>query len=460
MLTALRLTNFKNFADETLRMGPFTIIVGANASGKSNIRDALRFLHGVGRGYTLADILGGKYGAGGQVEWDQIRGAPMEVVRQGQDQFALHADFALGESHKSLRAKLGLNQDQSALTYGVLVKPDDKRGGAFRVGLEELYVRSPSSSSYLEHALQEAGVKDFLKSKRTFYTSDPPAPDPVRNQDDEHHLLLRMGKVASRKKRGYRIAVRPDQPALTQIGEHKQVHQAHKDLAHHVADDLGSMRFLDPSPARMREPAFPGQTVLGDRGENLPTVLEAICDDPRRRETLLEWTRELTPMDVADFEFRKETSGKVQLVIKENNRRGISGQSASDGTLRFLAILAALLSEPRHGLYMFEELENGIHPSRLHLLLELIESETEGGDVQVVATTHSPALLNVVSDSTFENTSVVCRRPERDNAVIRPVSSLPNAAELRGSQGLGRLHTGGWLENAVYFSDPDEDIDQ
>ena len=62
MITSLRLVDFKNFADETLKLGPFTIIVGANASGKSNIRDAFRFLHGIGRGYTLAEIiLGGKY---------------------------------------------------------------------------------------------------------------------------------------------------------------------------------------------------------------------------------------------------------------------------------------------------------------------------------------------------------------------------------------------------------------
>ena len=110
MLTALRLQNFKNFTDETLRMGRFTIIVGTNASGKSNIRDALRFLHGVGRGYTLADILGGKYGAGGQVEWEQIGGAPAEVLRQRQDHFALEVDLPLQESHEPLRSALGLRK--------------------------------------------------------------------------------------------------------------------------------------------------------------------------------------------------------------------------------------------------------------------------------------------------------------------------------------------------------------
>ena len=60
MITSIRLKNFKNFADETLRVGPFTLLVGANASGKSNIRDAFRFLSGIGRGYTLAEIFGGE----------------------------------------------------------------------------------------------------------------------------------------------------------------------------------------------------------------------------------------------------------------------------------------------------------------------------------------------------------------------------------------------------------------
>ena len=94
MITSVRLVNFKNFADETLRVGPFTVIVGANASGKSNIRDAFRFLHGIGRGYTLAEIFGEKYGAGGQVEWAGVRGAMNEIIRFGQSAFSLQVKVA------------------------------------------------------------------------------------------------------------------------------------------------------------------------------------------------------------------------------------------------------------------------------------------------------------------------------------------------------------------------------
>lgn len=95
MIKSLRLVNFKNFADETLRMGPFTVVVGANASGKSNIRDAFRILHGIGRGYSLAEILGGRYGPGGELQWNPIRGAPEEIARLGRTTFGLAVELSL-----------------------------------------------------------------------------------------------------------------------------------------------------------------------------------------------------------------------------------------------------------------------------------------------------------------------------------------------------------------------------
>ena len=51
-------------------------------------------------------------------------------------------------------------------------------------------------------------------------------------------------------------------------------------------DIFANMHFLELSPDQMREPAFPGSTVLGDSGENLPVVIEDICADFKRKETL------------------------------------------------------------------------------------------------------------------------------------------------------------------------------
>ena len=162
-------------------------------------------------------------------------------------------------------------------------------------------------------------------------------------------------------------------------------------------------------------------------------------------------------MDIEDFEFPVDPVGRIHLILREKSGYKISAYSASDGTLRFLAVLAALLTPKPAGLYFFEEIDNGIHPSRIYLLLDLIESQTAKGHVQVVATTHSPEMLSMVNDETFRHTSVIYRRHETGEAVIRRVSEISNAVELRKSQGLGRLFTGGWMETALALTDDYDD---
>lgn len=432
-ISRLKMTNFKNFEDEALHVGPFTVIAGANASGKSNIRDAFRLLHGIGRGYSLADILGGKYGHGGQVEWHPIRGALNEITRFGNGGFSLEVFF--GELIPLLELP-GRESIYRNTRYNLTAEESEVGPTGFRVKRERL-----------------GTIPDVYT-----YTSHPGANDPVGNQNDDNHLLIRMAKAEKQRKYGFRIAARPDQPALTQIAEHGKIRREHKRIAKDVAQTLADMRFLDLSPEHMRNPSFPGQTVLGDSGENLPTVLKAIWEDPRLQQTLRDWLRELTPMDVADFEFPSDsTSGRIQLVIVEANGRRVSGYAASDGTLRFLAMLAALLGPNRPGLHYFEEIDNGIHPSRLHLLVELIEQQTAGGDIQVITTTHSPQLLSMLSDESFKCASVVCRDEDSTDAVIRLIHELPNAEELRRSQGLDRLHASGWFEDAIGFTEEREE---
>ena len=408
MITSLRLVDFKNFADETLRAGPFTVIVGANASGKSNIRDAFRFLHGIGRGYTLAEIVGGKYGAGGQVEWEPIRGAANEIVRINASPDGLpvprNPAFGLGVEMKVAG---------TAAKYEIEVSSEVGKSG-FRITYERL---------------QMAGEIIYEKERSTY--GDP---EVLAGNDTSVRINL-------------------DRPALTQIFDSRLIQQQVGEKIQSIINVLSSVRFFDFSPDRIQEPSFSSQTILGNRGENLTSVLMDICRNSGRNSVLAEWIRELTPMDVVDFEFPEDPSGRIHLAIREINGRRISAYSASDGTLRFLAMIAALLGEDSGGLYFFEEIDNGLHPSRLHLLIDLIERQAAKGKIQVVATTHSPELLSIVNDDTFGNMSVVCRLENTDDAVIRPVSGLPGADKLRKSQGLGRLLAGGWMEDALAFTE-------
>ena len=404
MITSLRLVDFKNFADETLRAGPFTVIVGANASGKSNIRDAFRFLHGIGRGYTLSEIVGGKYGAGGQVEWEPIRGAANEIIRFGQPAFGMGLELTVANRTAS---------------YEVEVSPEISGKNGFRVTYERLRL----------------GQERVYEKQRSGY-GDP--------------KVIVGG--------GHKIDIALDRPALTQVCDNGRTHGSDRERVEPVIDALSNMRFLDPAPDRMRLPAYPDHTILGDRGEDLAAVLNDIYADPKRRELLASWTRELTPMDVAGFEFPiNPYDGRMGLFIHETNGRKVSAHSASDGTLRFLTLLGAMFGTKQTQLCFFEEMDGGIHPARLWLLLDLIEKQAAKGDMQVMTTSHSPDMLTFAGDTTFENMSVVCRLEDSHDAIIRPLSVLPNAKELRKSQGLGRLLAGGWMEDALAFTEGDGD---
>ena len=422
MITSIRLVNFKNFADETLRLGPFTILVGANASGKSNIRDAFRFLSGIGRGYSLAEIFGGKREAG----WKPIRGAMNEIVRFDASDLSPTDPgiLAMMQGAGSLASELYSGHASFSLEVGLRLS-----GKEFRYSIEVGHSREPSVE--VQFGPFRVQKEELRVESKTVYTTDP-----------DHPAGLRANT---------------DQPILTQYVMPGRTQRLRND-PHSVAlrDALADMRFLEPSPERMREPSFPGATVLGDCGENLSTALQEVRADVGRQETLASWLQELTPMDVEDFEFPLDPSGRTHLTIREKNNRRVSAYSASDGTLRFLAMLTALFCKNPPGLYFLEEIDTGIHPARLYLLLELIEKQAAKRGIQVVATTHAPTLLTVMNDDTFENSSVVCRLEDKADAIIRPLATLPDVRDLRQDQGLGRLHESGWMENMLFFSEEKE----
>jgi predicted ATPase len=152
-----------------------------------------------------------------------------------------------------------------------------------------------------------------------------------------------------------------------------------------------------------------------------------------------------------DFEFVPEESGKIALRMIEANGFKVSAASASDGTLRFLSMLAAYFSAPEDGLYFLEELENGIHPTRLHLLLQLIEQQAQQGKVQTIATTHSPQLLRLLSEDSLKNASLIYRLDDRPDAQIQRLVDIPHFQDVLESSDLGDLLESGWLESTMSF---------
>ncbi len=451
MIRQLQLTNFKSFQQAKLELGGLTLLVGTNAAGKSNLRDAVRFLHGVGRGYSLSDSIGGRFGEGGERIWGGIRGGPREIAFDGAHTFTITVSMVLNDDHPL------------PLEYHIEVDPG-QHGQAATLVSESLRLADDHPHGYLFHcAVFRGDVPSAAAWVRKWDTNDgwqsSPLPDvTLLNQQRQHatgHALLTDDPRVHAYGYDY---VETHRPALGQLV--KSLAPVVSPQVRHVTQllmtELASMRFFDLNPDSMRQPSFPGQLSLGDRGENLSSVLQAICADEVRRQAMIGWLQALTPMDAVDFQFPSDPIGKIIAVLIEADGRRTTAYSASDGTLRFLAILAALLGPEPAQLYVFEELENGIHPTRLHLLLQMIEQQTTRHAIQVLATTHSPQVLRLISPQTLRSTSLVYRLSGRPDSEIRRLLDIPHVEQVLQREDMAQLHDSGWFEDAMAFA-ADED---
>lgn len=397
MLRSLQLIDFKSFRDARISFGPFTLLVGTNASGKSNVQDALRFLHGCAQGFTIAEVMDEKWGPGGLLLWRGIRGGAREITRAGEDYFALAVEATLlGERQYEYDIIVGHREEAKALEI------------------------------WHEHL----GL-----DKRSVFGQDKPL------RGDRPFLF----PGSNAKARVYSAG----RPALARIADDEKVEKKRREEARLVVESLKSIRFLDLAPDAMRTPTTPGEQALGDRGENLSTVLYNLTADSAKKEALLGWLRSLTPLDVVDLRFREDLTGRVLVYLVESGGREISAQSASDGTLRFLALAAALLSPESGQIFFIEEIDNGLHPTRLHLLLDVIEQATRNLGCQVIATTHNPQLLAYLSPEAREDAVLLYRREHEDASEAIRIVDLPDVRRILETQDLGRLFATGWLEDAV-----------
>ncbi|MCW5557207.1 MAG: AAA family ATPase [Verrucomicrobiae bacterium] len=417
----LKLTNFKNFRQAEISFGPVSILVGANATGKSNVRDALRFLHGIARGYNLAEIIGEKYGEGGQLQWSGIRGGTREVCFGSENAFSVGVEI----NHKGRGEILG-----TWYSYEITVQCG-ANGSAPRVVKERLY--NGDSIIFDSHPQYE-----------------------VPGQDDPMHLAVWLEKERPRRRKGPILTGISSQPILTQaleLAERQKATSKIKSGVEAVLEALESIRFIDFSPDLMRKPSIPGQVILSDRGDNLSSVLQAICEKPELKTALSNWVQELTPMDVADFEFVPDAAGKILVYLVEYGGHRTSANSASDGTLRFLGMLAALLGPKPARFYFLEEIDNGIHPARLALLMEMLDHQSRSKGIQVVASTHSPQVLRLIKPGNLKYATLAYRLKGHSEGRLKPLPDIPNLMEVIQNKDIARLHESSWMEQTMEFSE-------
>jgi predicted ATPase len=143
---------------------------------------------------------------------------------------------------------------------------------------------------------------------------------------------------------------------------------------------------------------------LRDGGENLALVLSNFR--PAFRNEVLVSLKRLYE-EVEDFAFQTD-GGSVQLYLVERGGREIFAARLSDGTLRYLCLLAILLHPDPPPLLAIEEPELGLHPDVIPHLGDLLRKASQR--TQLVVTTHSRALVDALSEDPAS--VIVCEKDE------------------------------------------------
>jgi len=220
-------------------------------------------------------------------------------------------------------------------------------------------------------------------------------------------------------------------------------------FSHLVRSSLREIVFLDIQPARMRDYKPENGGHLGVSGENISPALLALSQQEGRLQDVVDWLSEFCAPEIEGIDFDRTQLREVMMFLVERGGRRVSARSVSDGTLRFLGHVVALLTCAPGTLVVLEEPDAGLHPSRIHLLAELIERIAKSRGIRVLATTHSPTLLAHLSDEALGNVVAFGRQPEAGLTVCSRLKDLPHFDDLRRSDHLERLISTGWVERAL-----------
>lgn len=139
---------------------------------------------------------------------------------------------------------------------------------------------------------------------------------------------------------------------------------------------------------------LPVDFLLNDTS-NLALILHDLMQESSTRTPLLEYLKRL--YDAAEYLPTKIVGGTIQLFVDEGAGGLVPASRLSDGTLRYLCLLAILLHPSPPPLVCIEEPELGLHPDLIPAVAELLRGASER--TQLVVTTHSDALVSALSDT-------------------------------------------------------------
>jgi len=401
VIKKLELENWKSFETAELHIDPLTILIGTNAAGKSNILDAFRFLQRIASGLSIQESIEGT------TSIEQLRGGSNWIIKKPSSRFGIKLTFEyMGEDY----------------CFSISIKSES------------------SGFQVTEESLQTVERK---YQKKIYW---------VNNTDDfainVHYTTEKQGRKSFLGKATI--------PVFRQLEAIAGLQPDSASVIESLSHILSSLFILDPVPSEMRGYSQFSKALRPD-ASNIAGVLAAISDTKKERveETITEYVKSLPEKDLKRIytitvgEFKKDAMLMCEEGWEDAHTDKVDAGGMSDGTLRYLAIVAALLTRPENSLFIIEEVDNGLHPSRAVNLLEMLKALGTNRNIDVLITTHNPAILDAAGHKMIPFIFAVHRDMKNGSSFVTPLDSLDVLPKLMASGSLGNLSKDRSIESAI-----------
>ena len=213
--------------------------------------------------------------------------------------------------------------------------------------------------------------------------------------------------------------------------------------------NLGRVQVLNLVPDILRKynRLDSGRLQLNSNGYGFSAIAHQICSDSKSKQAFVDWLSELRPDQISDIETREGAVEDVLFGVVEKHGGWMGAPALSDGTLRFAAMVVALFQRQKPNVVCIEEIENGMHPARLRLVLELLRAFVANG-TQVIVTTHAPWLLAWLSQEELAATQIFYRA-EDGSSLVKSCGEHEFLMDALKNTPIEELFAEGYLEQTL-----------
>lgn len=424
MIRLIEANNFRSLRYVRQSLKDFHVLIGPNASGKTTFLDTVAF---------LGDLL--SKGLDEAITERSTDIHDLFFYRQGM-RFELAVEMEIPKARLQI---LGADHAFALIRYEIAIGINEE-SQQYEIFDEQVILCQPKARAArapTQRVLFPAPAEppNSIMHPKTVGKGNKRTVRKVHGGNDNFYSEIETGK----SKGGWAPSIRlgPRKSALANMPEDETKFPVTTWLRELLID--GTQKLMLNSLA-LRQSSRPGQgRLFKPDGSNLPWVIESLRnDDPSRYRQWIEQLQTALPDidDVVTVELPDTRHRFLQIVYRGGLK--VPSWTASDGTLRMLALTLPAYLTNFEGIYLIEEPENGIHPMAMETVYQALRSVYSA---QILLATHSPVILGCA-----ELDEILCFKKDAHGATdVVSGSDHPALQQWRGSLNVSDLYASGVL---------------